>query len=118
MAFIKRGDAICKSQSEKRIAQLQSFTVPSGVNPASAAAQEEAVEAIALPSTRAEMKQLSELRPPTKDRAQVRAILGGLRRGIAKMESEPILAVTKPGVVFPTYDKLAIEYGFKTCGRI
>ncbi len=114
--FIKEADAACKEAEERIQKDFKTFTSENKnlANPTEDQFSE-LIETVLVANIEQELEDIRALGAPSGDEEKVEAILAARTEGTEEAEAQPKLAVqgTLPG--FEKADKLATEYGFKTC---
>jgi hypothetical protein len=117
--FTSEADAICKAGNESAAREAEEFAEENNIDTkkATSAQQEEVVRQVVAPNIREQGEEISELPAPSGDEEKVQAILSAIESGAEEAEESPKLLVeNKGGGPFAQADKLAREYGMKTCG--
>jgi len=74
------------------------------------------VEDVIKPNTQGQLNDLRDLTPPEGDEDTVNGIYDGVEEGLAKVEDDPKILLSKDDPFAPATKK-AEEYGFKECSK-
>lgn len=110
--YIKQAEEICTEADKRASKEAEDFF--KGIEP-NAKKFSEAVETIVLPSTEAQIDQISELGAPEGDEEQVEAMLAATRVGLDELEEVGKKAFLGLPPELKQHNKLAKKYGFKSC---
>ncbi len=118
--FIAQGDKICAAaEAKKNKAITSAFSkTPKQSQEPTKAYEEELVTEVALPPIASMSEELSELPLPSGEEEEAEAILAAFQSAVAEIESNPEVAIEGAAQPFAEADKLAGEYGFKSCSEI
>jgi hypothetical protein len=116
---VKRGEAICEKAKEEQLAGFGRFQ-QSGYEPKShAELMERAVRAVALPPVKIAVKELAALPQPSSDAERFAAVVAAFEEALPKAEADPVgVAAKAKGDPFQAANRLAGEYGMKTCAAM
>jgi hypothetical protein len=111
--FIVKGDLICKKADKQQADALSIFLKenPNGVS-TTKEGQEEAVEALLVPSLKSESEDFNDLGAPSGDIA-AEEIVGELEEVVGQLEDSP--GKEQPEALFKKLNAKAKQYGFKAC---
>jgi maltose-binding protein MalE len=118
--FIKQGDAICEKGSKQIEDEAEAFAEENDVDTEKPTddQQEEVIETVVGPSLQSQADELSELGAPSGEEAKVTAMLDALEEGAQELETDPGVLLGKDGSdPLGEANKLANEFGFKSCGQ-
>lgn len=110
--YIAQADKICEDGN----AEIQAIGTKLGAN-ASKADTLDAVENDLIPAIEARTKTLEALERPSADEAELEAYYQALDDGVSTIADDPKMVFSSQADPFAASDKLAGEYGFKTCGQ-
>lgn len=113
--FIKQADAICDKADQVQKAELNSYLKENPKATSSPAKEEEMVVAVGLPPIGDEAEELDELGVPSGDEEEVAAIVEGIEDALEQSEADPKPLTEGNEGAFVEVDKLAKEYGLKSC---
>jgi hypothetical protein len=116
-AFIARADTICQRNDARQAAKYKTYSAAHSAKELSTqAGEEQIVLRVGLPSIRLEIDELSRLGAPVGDERQVSAILDEAEGAVNESEENPRSVLDPSGGPFQGTEKLAREYGLKSCG--
>ncbi len=118
--FIAQADAICKKGNSEIESGIEDFEkeVGLGENEEPTKAQKvEASETVLIPEIKNQAEKLRNLEAPSKDEAEITAMLDALDEGVEEAEADPESLFTSSTAPFESANKMAKEYGLKVCGQ-
>jgi hypothetical protein len=123
VAFIKKGDAICRRLQNKQIEALQGYEdahpeVHKELKQDPSGTRARVVKVVAVAPIDAAVNELRSLNPPKGDQKKIEALLEAFEEAAETLEREPsaFFAVSK-GSRFASLHARAAAYGFKTCSK-
>jgi hypothetical protein len=114
--FTKQADAICLEAEETKDAAILAYEKKHSKLDKSV--EEELVTDVALPPIQAMTDELGGLGAPSDEESKTDAIVESFEGAIEKIEEDPSSVLTAPTSPFAEADKLAGQYGMKSCAEI
>ena len=115
--YVKQGDAICKKAQASGEKKVEEMFGDLGPNEKPSDEQlTTLVEDVIKPNTQGQLNDLRDLTPPEGDEDTVNGIYDGVEEGLAKVEDDPKILLSKDDPFAPATKK-AEEYGFKECSK-
>jgi hypothetical protein len=115
--YIKQGDAICKKAQAEGKKKVEEMFGDLGPNEEPSEEQlTTLVEDVIKPNTQGQLNDLRDLTPPEGDEDTVNAIYDGVEEGLANVEDDPKILLSKDDP-FEAPTQKAEDYGFKECSK-
>lgn len=117
--FIEQGDAICARGSKQIEDEADAFAEENDIdidNP-SRSDQEEVIVTVVAPSLQTQADELSELGAPDGEEEKAEAMIAALEAGAEELEDDPGTLLEDEADPLGKANRIANEFGFKTCGQ-
>lgn len=118
--FLKQGNAICAKANEELEAKVSKLFKENGLSEneqPTTAELTKVAEDILTPIVSRQIDEIRDLGAPADEEEQVDKILSAAEEGVEKGKEDPDSLLGPNGGPFAKANKLAIEYGLKTCGE-
>jgi hypothetical protein len=117
--FVKQGDAICEKGSTRLEEEADEFAEDNDIdtNDPTKEQQEEVIVAVVGPALQEQADELGELGAPEGEEGRVSAIVEALEAGAQELEDDPGSLLKSGAEPLAEANKLANEFGFKSCGQ-
>jgi len=117
--FIKQGDAICEQGNDQLEDEADEFAEDNDVDTSNPTEeqQEEVIVTVVGPALQSQADELSGLGAPEGEEDKVTAIVEALEAGAQELEDDPGSLLESGAEPLEEANKLATEFGFKTCGQ-
>lgn len=112
--FVKKGNAICKAQAEKRNAILKSAIAGKDQSKLLPLAEREELVLRILPYYAEVPGKLEALGIPKRDEKQVEAIVAAMEQAVKNVEADPLKSLETTSQFYEA-SKLSAEYGLSEC---
>jgi hypothetical protein len=115
-AFVKQADAICTKSNDKARKEFAAFLKGDDLAKAGKDRGKQIALEVLLPNMESETEELRELEPPSRDEAEIEAMLDALDEAVEEVRQDPDLlfeANTRP---LAKANRLAEAYGLEVCG--